>query len=394
MKELSVVSQKVTPSPIREMFNRAIGMKDVISFTVGEPDFNTPEHIVEAAVDALRRGEHHYTPNAGILPLREAISDVTFVSHGLRYDPETEVIATAGGMEALMLTMMVLLNPGDEFILTDPSWTNYSRQVLIMGGEPKFVPVNADTGFTYDPEALEAAITPKTKGFLVNSPANPTGAVVSEEVLKKLAEIAVKHDLWVISDEVYSKLLYDGNKAPSMATMPGMQERTIIINSFSKTYAMTGWRVGYAMGPACIIKNMVKLQENVAACVNSAAQYGAVAALRGAQDGFKEMLDTYAKRRKIVVEEFSTVKGLQCYAPEGAFYALVDIAATGMKGRAFAADLLEKARVIVVPGEAFGETSDHYVRLSFATSEETIRGGIARIRGYMEQFFAEGAEKA
>lgn len=387
MKDLSVVSKVVTPSPIREMFNRAIGMQDVISFTVGEPDFNTPAHIVEAAVEALRKGEHHYTPNAGILPLREAISDVTFASHGIRYDPDSQVIATAGGMEALLLAMLTLLNPGDEFILTDPCWTNYSRQVLICGGVPKFVPVNADTGFTFDPDALERAITPRTKAFLVNSPANPTGAVADPKILRKLAEIAVKHDLYVFSDEVYSRLLYDGNKAVSIATFPGMTERTVIINSFSKTYAMTGWRVGYAMGPAAVIKNMVKLQENVAACVNSAAQYAAIAALRGPQDCFDEMLKIYDQRRKIVVEEFSTVKGLRCYAPEGAFYALVDIAETGMKAGEFAMKLLNEAKVIVVPGEAFGETSDHYIRLSFATSEQTIRGGIGRIRAYMETFF-------
>ena len=390
MKELSHVSKVVTPSPIREMFNLAIGMEDVISFTVGEPDFCTPDNIVDAAAKALKRGEHHYTPNAGILPLRQAISDVTLRTHGLKYDPESQIIATAGGMEALLLTMLVLLDPGDEFILTDPCWTNYSRQILICGGVPKFVPVSAETGFTFDPDELEKAITPKTKGFLVNSPANPTGAIADPEILRRLAEIAVKHDLWVISDEVYSRLLYEGSEAVSIATFPGMAERTVIVNSFSKTYAMTGWRVGYAMGPAPIIKNEVKLQENVAACVNSSAQYGAIEALTGSQKAVDDMVATYAARREIVLAEFATVKGLTCYAPKGAFYALVDIAATGMKGRAFATKLLNEAKVIVVPGEAFGETSDHYIRLSFATSEQTIREGIRRIRNYMDTFFAEG----
>jgi len=387
MKELAVRSKTVTPSPIREMFNKAIGMKDVISFTVGEPDFNTPEHIVDAAVEALRRGEHHYTPNAGILPLREAICESVKASHGIGYDPERHAIVTAGGMEALMLTMLTILDPGDEFILGDPCWTNYSRQILICSATPKFVTVRAEDDFLFTPEALEAAITSRTKGFLINSPANPTGGIGSAEALEKLADIARRHDLYVISDEVYSKLLYDGNQAKSIASLPGMAERTIIVNSFSKTYAMTGWRVGFALGPADIIGKMVMLQENVAACVNSAAQYGALAALTGPQEPFERMLAVYTERRAKVIEEFAAVKGLQCFAPQGAFYALVDISATGMDAEAFAADLLEKARVIVVPGHAFGENSRQYVRLSFATSIETIREGIARIRRYMEEFF-------
>jgi len=386
MKELSTVSKVVTPSPIREMFNRAIGMKDVISFTVGEPDFQTPAHIVEAAVEALRAGEHKYTPNAGILPLRKAISKVTEESHGITYDPESQVIVTAGGMEALMLTMLAILDPDDELILGDPCWTNYSRQVLICGAKPKFVEVNEENSFHFDPEALEAAITDKTKGFIVNSPSNPTGGIANRELLEKLADIAIRHDLYVISDEVYCKLTYENNEVFSIASLPGMAERTIVINSFSKTYAMTGWRVGYAMGPAAIIKNMVKLQENVAACVNSAAQFAALAALEGTQEPLYEMQRAYRRRREIIVEGFAKIKGLSCFAPQGAFYALLNISATGMKAKDFAMDLLEKQRVIVVPGHAFGEKSDAYVRLSFATSEENIREGIARIAKYMEQF--------
>lgn len=384
MKALSQLTKTVTNSPIRAMFNRAIGMKDVVSFTVGEPDFNTPDHVVEAAVEALRRGEHHYTPNAGIQPLRNAIADTVSRSHELSYDPNSQIIVTAGGMEALMLTMLTVLDPGDEIILSDPCWTNYSRQALICKAEPKFVTVDASTGFQFDAEKLEAAITDKTKAFLVNSPANPTGGIASLEQLKKLSEIAIKHDLYVISDEVYANLLYDDNRAYSIATLPGMKERTIIINSFSKTYAMTGWRVGMALGPAEIIKHMIILQENVAACVNSAAQYGAVAALTGTQEPLHEMQRAYAARRKIIVEGFSKIRGLDCFAPQGAFYALVNISASGMTANAFAMDLLEKERVIVVPGDAFGEASNSYVRLSFATSEETIHEGLKRIRHYME----------
>lgn len=383
MKKLSNVSQVVTPSPIREMFNRAIGMEDVISFTVGEPDFQTPKHIVDAAVTALQNGEHRYTPNAGIMPLRETISKNIQKSHGVTYDPNSQIIVTAGGMEALMLTFMVLLDPTDEFILCDPCWTNYSRQVLMTGATPKFVSVKADNNFQFDPEALEAAITENTKGFLINSPANPTGGIASRAQLEKLAEIAIKHDLFVITDEVYSKLTYENNEVFSIASLPGMAERTVIINSFSKTYAMTGWRVGFAMGPTDVIRNMVKLQENVCACVNSAAQFAAVAALESPQDAVDEMRKAYARRRELVVEGFGKINGLDCFAPQGAFYAFVDISGTGMKARDFAMDLLEKNRVIVVPGNAFGQDSDRYIRLSFATSEENILEGIKRIGQYM-----------
>ena len=384
MKEISNVAKIVQPSPIRKMFNLADGMEDVVSFTVGEPDFNTPAHVVDAAVEALRTGKHHYTPNAGILPLREAISEYYVRSRGLHYSPETEIIATAGGMEALLLTMLTLLNPGDAFLHSDPCWTNYSRQIEICSARPVFVPVDAAHDFTFAPEALEKAITPETKGFLVNSPANPTGGIAGRKALEQLAEIAVRHDLYVISDEVYSELLYEGNTFTSIAALPGMKERTIIVNSFSKTYAMTGWRVGYALGPQHIISQMVKLQENVAACVNTAAQYGALAALTGSQAPVAEMLETYSQRRAYILDAFSKINGLTCFAPQGAFYAFVDISAAGMDAETFARDLLQKVRVIVVPGEAFGESGKRYVRLSFATSMENIREGTRRIAQYMK----------
>lgn len=387
MKKLSYATVSVTPSPIREMFNKALGMKDIVSFTVGEPDFYTPSNIVEAAIKALRDGEHKYTPNAGIMPLREAISKSLKKSHGIDYSADDQIIVTAGGMEALFLAMRTVLDPGDEFIIGDPCWTNYSRQVLLCSAEPVFVPVNAENNFVFSSEALEAAITEKTKAFLINSPANPTGGIASREILEKLAEIAVKYDLYVFSDEVYSRLLYDGNEAFSIAQLPGMAERTIIINSFSKTFAMTGWRVGYAAGPAEVISNMVKFQENVAACVNSAAQFGALAALNESQDEVDKMVEIYKKRRDIFYRELNSIGGLQCFKPQGAFYLFVDISQTGMKAVDFATDLLEKEKVIVVPGHAFGKDSDKYIRFSFATSEEQILEGVARIRHYMSENF-------
>ena len=388
MKELSAIAREIPLSPIRQMFDMAQGMKDVVSFTLGEPDFQTPPHIVEAAVESLRSGAHHYTPNAGILPLRKAICETTQHTHGLNYDPETQAIVTCGGTEALVLSMMTLMDPGDECIISDPCWTNYATQLQMCHQKAVCVPVTMDNRFQFTPEALESAITPRTKAFILNSPANPTGGVAGVETLRALAEVAVKHDLYVISDEVYSALLYDGEEAVSIATMPGMAERTLIVNSFSKSWAMTGWRVGYALGPAWIVKEMVKLQESLMACVNASAQYAALAALTGPQEAFDEMLAIYARRRAVVLEELATVPGISCFAPQGAFYALLDISQTGKCAKEFATDLLRKARVIIVPGEAFGETSSHYLRLSFATAEENIREGIARIREYMKTYYA------
>ena len=387
MKDLSFVAQRVTPSPIRQMFNLAQGMKDVISFTVGEPDFLTPDNIVDAAVRALKDGQHKYTPNAGIAPLREALCETEQKTAGLSYNSASECMVAAGGMEALLLAMLTILNPGDEFILTDPCWTNYSRQISICSAIPKFVAVDETTDFCFSPAKLEEAITPETKGFIINSPSNPTGGIAAEALLKELAEIAIRHDLWVISDEVYSRIAYEGEKPCSIAKISGMKERTVIVGSFSKTYAMTGWRVGYAFGPETIIQNMVKLQENVAACVNTAAQYGALEALTGNQDSVHRMTETYKKRRELVVDSFSEVPLLRCFAPQRAFYAFVNIEQTGMTSQAFAEDLLEKARVIVVPGHAFGKNGDNYIRLSFATSEENILNGIERIKKYIHRTF-------
>lgn len=385
MKEISNVAKIVQPSPIRKMFNLADGMEDVVSFTVGEPDFNTPAHVVDAAVEALRTGKHHYTPNAGILPLREAISEYYVRSRGLHYSPETEIIATAGGMEALLLTMLTLLNPGDAFLLSDPCWTNYSRQIEICSARPVFVPVDAAHDFTFAPEALEKAITPETKGFLVNSPANPTGGIAGRKALEQLAEIAVRHDLYVISDEVYSELLYT-----SFAALPGMKERTLVIDSLSKTYAMTGWRIGYAAGPENVIRNMVKLQENVSACAATPCQVAAIEALEGPQDHLKYMVEQYRLRRDYVMRRISEIPGLSCHAPDGTFYAFIDISQLGMPCEEFAMKLLEERQVVVVPGTAFGEFGEGYIRLSYATSMQCLEQGLQELEEFVRSHETEG----
>lgn len=384
MKPLSRTEHLVENSPIRKLFNKAAGLSDVIAFTVGEPDFDTPPYIVNAAIEALKDGTtHHYPPNAGITPLREAVTRETVKTHGLKLHPYLNAMITCGGMEALFLAMCVLVDPGDEVIIGDPSYVNYQGMIHIRGAVPVFVPCYAKDHFAFDIPALEKAITEKTKVLILNSPTNPTGGIAGEESLRKIAELAVKHDLYVLSDEVYNSIVYDGHTARSIATFPGMQERTVIINSFSKKYAMCGWRVGYAIANEAIIDGMSRMQENVASGVNHATQRAAIAALTGPQDDFQEMLAQYKRRRALVVEEFAKIPKLKCFAPEGTFYAFIDVSETGMDGNAFALDLIEKARVILVPGDTFGPEGKKYVRLVFAASEEKLRAGIARIREYM-----------
>ena len=283
------------------MYNIANGMSDVISFTVGEPDFVTPSNIIEAGVSSLSRGETHYTPNAGLSSLRYAIAKRMSEEYSVTPDAEKEVIVTAGGMEALMLGMMVLIDPGDEVIMSNPVWPNYPRQVEMCGGVPRFVPVREEDSFVLNPDDVRRAVTKKSKMIVVNSPGNPTGAILETDTLRKIAQVAIEHDLFVISDEVYHHFLYDGATFRSISTLDDMRERTLVVDSFSKTYAMTGWRVGFAVGPHRIVQNMVKYQENIMGSVNSQAQYGAIEALQGTQAPLQRMIQTYAARRKLIV---------------------------------------------------------------------------------------------
>ncbi|MDO4487568.1 MAG: pyridoxal phosphate-dependent aminotransferase [Eubacteriales bacterium] len=384
MKPLATCEKYVTNSPIRKLFNMAAGLDDVIPFTVGEPDFSTPDYIVKAAVKSLEDGSaHHYPPNAGINALRDAVSRETEKTHGFKLKKIENAMITCGGMEALSLAFHVLVDPGDEVIVGDPSYCNYTRMIAIQHAVPVFVPCYAKDDFAFDLESFKKAITPKTKAVIINSPANPTGGIAGKKALEEIAKLCVEHDLYVFSDEVYNSLVYDGNEAVSIATFPGMQERTVVINSFSKKYAMCGWRVGYAIAREDIVDAMSRFQENIASGVNAAAQYAAVEALTGPQDDFKEMLRQYTVRRNLVVEEFNKIPGLKCFAPQGTFYAFIDVSGTGMDGNEFAEDLLKKQHVIVVPGDTFGTEGKKYVRLVFATSEERIREGIRRIGLYM-----------
>lgn len=384
MKSISRMAQEVTNSPIRKMFNIASTMSNIVNFTVGEPDFTTPQNIIDSAISSLQKGQTHYSLNAGILPLREAIARSVKKTYQKDVDPKTQVIVTAGGMEALYLCAMVLINPGDEIIISDPHWSNYPRMIQMCGGIPKFVKVLEQDGFIFNPDSLRKAINPKTKAILINSPANPTGGVYDKKTLEEIAKIVKENDLYVITDDVYKYFIYDGNQFESITAFDDMDKRTIIIDSFSKTYAMTGWRVGFAVGPQDIIANMVKLQENVVGCVNNQAQYAAMEALDGSQESLEKMVETYKRRRDLIVDGINNIKGLSCKKPKGAFYAFVNIEKTGLKSEEFALRLVKETGVVVVPGPGFGESGEGFIRLSYATSEENISEGLKRIDKFVK----------
>lgn len=384
MVRISKIAQEIEGSRIRKMFNLASSMTDTISFALGEPDFTTSKNIIDAACKALQDGQTHYTLNAGILPLRQAIAKKLKNKNNVEIDPESEIMVTAGGMEALMLAMMVILNPGDEVICSDPFWTNHPSQVLMCGAVPRFVKVYEEDGFVFNCDNVRKAVNKNTKAILINSPANPTGGVADREVLEELAKIAIENDLVVVTDEVYQHLIYDDTEFVSIASLPGMKERTVIIDSFSKAYAMTGWRIGYAAGCKEILQNMIKLHENVVSCINTPSQYGAIEALEGPQDHLDHMINEYNKRRKLIVDGINSIEKLSCIVPKGAFYAFPNITKTGMTSEEFAMELLKKTGVVVVPGSAFGEAGEGFLRISYAASEENIKEGLKRMKGFVE----------
>ena len=383
-KLIAPAAAAMRPSGIRKFFDLAAEMPECISLGVGEPDFKTPWAVREAGIESLEHGRTRYTSNAGLKELRAEIARYLDRRMGLKYDPAKEVLVTVGGSEAIDMCIRTLVQPGDEVIIPEPCFVCYEPITTLSGGVPVHVACRQEDEFRLRADALKAAITPKTKLLIMPFPNNPTGAVMEREDLEAIAEVLRGTNIMVLSDEIYAELNYGLQNHVSIATLPGMAERTVVVNGFSKTYAMTGWRVGYALGPQHIISQMVKLQENVAACVNTAAQYGALAALTGSQAPVAEMLETYSQRRAYILDAFSKINGLTCFAPQGAFYAFVDISAAGMDAETFARDLLQKVRVIVVPGEAFGESGKRYVRLSFATSMENIREGTRRIAQYMK----------
>jgi aspartate aminotransferase len=379
--KLAVRVQQVTPSLTLVVDAKAKAMRregiDVCSFSAGEPDFETPSHIRQAAIDALNSGKTRYGPAAGEPALREAIARKLQRDNNLTYAPEN-ILVTNGGKHSLYNLMMALLDPGDEVIIPAPFWVSYPEMVKLADGVPVIIQTTAEAGYKVTPEQLRAAVTPKTKLVVLNSPSNPTGMVYSPDEIRALAQVIEEEDLLVVSDEIYEKLLYDGTKHLSIGSIsPEMQARTIVSNGFAKAYAMTGWRVGYLAAPLDLIKAATTIQSHGTSNVCTFAQYGAIAALEGSQDCVQEMLVAFEQRRKVIVEQVRSIPGLSCLMPNGAFYVLVDIGDTGLPSLEFCSRLLEELHVAAVPGVAFGV--DRCVRLSYATDMATIEQGIGRL---------------
>lgn len=365
---------------IRAMFDKAASMTGVISMGIGEPDMPTPSAVREAGKTALDKGITHYTANAGDISLRKAVAKKSTVK-SVGYDPMKEIIITNGGMGALSLLMSVILNPGDEVLIQDPQWLNYVAQVEYYGGVAIRVPTDEAHNFEMQPETVENLITPKTKALMINTPNNPTGCVMSEETMKKLAEVVCRKDLLVITDEVYNTLLYHGASDRTIAQLPGMKERTVVVNSFSKAYAMTGWRIGYAAGPAVIIDRMTKCQENFNSCANAPGQYAAVFALDH-PELCEELLHVFEKRRAVVLEGLNSIDGIQCSRPDGAFYVFPNIKSFGLSSAEFCNRLLEKEKVVTIPGSAFGKCGEGYIRICYTNDEDNLKEAMQRIQRF------------
>lgn len=387
MKLIGNRCDSVPGSTIREFFALQAEVDDVVSFCLGEPDFTAPRHVIDAVIESFDRGETHYTPNSGLPRLKEDIVK-KFAMRGLDYTTD-EVMVAMGGTMILFLACNAILDQGDEVILQNPGYPNNIGIIRQVGGVPAFVQVYEENGFMYDIEDVKAAITGKTKILLVNSPSNPTGGVATRENLEQLAQIAIDNDLFVISDELYNELVWSEEPYTSIASLPGMKERTLIVDGFSKTYAMTGLRLGYGAGPAELIRNMTKLIENVASCVNEGIQYGGIAALEGDQQCVQDMRAEYIKRRRLVIDGLNSIDGISCVEPKGAFYAFANIKKTGLSSREFAIRLLREGHVAVVPGYGFGTGGEGFVRLSYATSEENIKEGLRRIQEFVSKLNAE-----
>ena len=380
--QISQRTKEIQPSATLAVSAKANKLKamgiDVIGFGAGEPDFDTPEHIKKAAEDALTEGFIRYTAVPGIEELREAISKKFKNENDICYDTD-EIIVTPGAKHALYEAILATINPGDEVLIPDPYWVSYVPMVLMAEGKPVFISTKEEDRFRVIPDVIKEEITPKTRAIIINSPNNPTGAVLSKKDLEKIAEICIENDLFIISDEIYEKIIYD-EKHHSIGSLGGMKDLTITVNGFSKTYAMTGWRLGYAAAPGEVIKAMIKLQAHSVSCATSFVQKAGVIALEGTQDCAMEMVREFKKRRDVLVEKVNEIEGLSCVEPEGAFYAFINVSDYERDSIKFANYLLDEARVAVVPGIAFGNEGEGFIRLSYATSIQNITEGLDRIK--------------
>ena len=380
------LSEKVTgikPSGIRKFFDIVSEMKDAISLGVGEPDFDTPWHIREEGIYSLERGRTYYTSNAGLKELKEEIAEYQKRRFGLDYNPSGEIYVTVGGSEAIDGALRAMLDDGDEVIIPQPSYVSYEPCVVIADGVPVIIELKEEDEFKLKKEQLEKAITDKTKILILPFPNNPTGAIMTEEDLAGIAEVVLEHDLFVVSDEIYSELTY-GSRHVSIASFPGMKERTIVINGFSKSYAMTGWRLGYACGPKVILDQMLKIHQFAIMCAPTTSQYAAVEALRNGDDGVEYMRNEYDRRRKFLIKAVRGM-GMECFEPFGAFYVFPCIKKYGMSSDEFAEALLTEEKLAVVPGTAFGGCGEGFIRISYAYSIEDLKNALERLERFINR---------
>ena len=373
----------IKPSGIRKFFDLVSEMKDVISLGVGEPDFDTPWHIRDEGIYALEQGKTFYTSNAGLKELREEIRNYLKRTQGIEYNPMTEVLVTVGGSEAIDIGLRAMINPGDEVIIPQPAYVSYYPCALLTGARPVIIDLKSENEFRLTAEELLNAITPKTKVLILPFPNNPTGAIMERDDLEKIAKICVEKDIYVMSDEIYSALTYKG-KHVSIASIEGMKERTILINGFSKAYAMTGWRLGYACGPAEIVKQMTKIHQFAIMCAPTTSQYAAVEALKNGDDDVRLMRGAYNLRRRFLMNAFNEMN-LECFEPYGAFYVFPCIKEFGMTSEEFATKFLEEERVAAVPGSAFGESGEGYLRISYAYSIENLKEAMIRLSRFVNK---------
>ncbi|MBD9222593.1 aminotransferase class I/II-fold pyridoxal phosphate-dependent enzyme [bacterium] len=382
-KPLSKMVETIKPSGIRKFFDIVSEMKDAISLGVGEPDFDTPWHIRDEGIYALSKGKTFYTSNAGLKELREEICNYLKRKQNIQYNPLKEVIVTVGGSEAIDIGLRAIINAGDEVIIPQPAYVSYEPCTILAGAKPVIINLKAENEFRLTAEELENAITDKTKVLILPFPNNPTGAIMEREDLEKIAEVIRKHDIYVMSDEIYSELTYKGEHV-SIASIEGMQERTILINGFSKAYAMTGWRLGYACGPEAIIKQMTKIHQFAIMCAPTTSQYAAVEALKNGEADVKMMRQAYNQRRRFLLNAFKEMN-LECFEPFGAFYVFPCIKEFGMTSEEFATRFLEEEKVAAVPGNAFGESGEGYLRISYAYSLDNLKIAMERFKRFVDK---------
>lgn len=380
---LSEKVKALKPSGIRKFFDIVKEIPGAISLGVGEPDFETPYHIREAGIQALQAGKTFYTSNSGLMELRKAVSDFTKRRTGLTYDPASEIMLTVGGSEAIDAALRTIINPGDEVIYIQPSYVSYLPCILLADGVPVPIELKAENRFRLTREELEAAITPKTKALILSFPNNPTGAIMEKEDLEAIVDVIKEHHILVISDEIYSELTY-GKEHVSIASLPGMKEYSIVINGFSKGFAMTGWRLGYALGNKEILKQMIKIHQYAIMCAPTVSQYAAIEAMYNGDQDVIYMRESYNQRRRFLYHELQRL-GLPCFLPEGAFYMFPDIREFGMTSEDFALDLLKEEKVAVVPGSAFGDCGEGFIRISYAYSIEELKEALLRIERYLNR---------